>query len=468
MNRLVLTLLAAPLCAMAQDTAATAPTEHGAKTTALVESYLKGPDGTPYPGENAWPLFARIVEATLDSYPPESSADDAVPLDHDVLYLPEVAESYRAKGKDVEAMRRKALDTTAAMAARGVFDDLSKLCTERRFIRPPQPGNMIDWNHYEIGACRSLARCNAARMLKAASSGDWASFTTAFEQSLAIGRVLAHQSNVLERLAGFAVRGLALHQARDAMCRHKVPAEVIRSLREAIERQGPYPPLALALEGERLLCLDTVRMIYGDPTKSPGQMIAQLGEIELTAEEVKRMEDRVGGLATRQESTELSNEIFDRAVSLSKLPVRDALSAAAGFRDDAKSLPDRQMLVSMLLPDVHRLVLNSMVVETDLAGTRLMLAIELFHAERKSYPASLADLVPDYISAIPSDPCSPAGFIYKHPEPDPSPDHPARPYLLYSTGYDGTDNGGVSSPEDPAAAIKPGGAGLDYVFNAGR
>lgn len=53
-------------------------------------------------------------------------------------------------------------------------------------------------------------------------------------------------------------------------------------------------------------------------------------------------------------------------------------------------------------------------------------------------PESLDDLVPEYLEAVPIDPASGKAYGYRLLTDDPD----GRPYLLYSFGVDGADDGG--------------------------
>ncbi len=64
------------------------------------------------------------------------------------------------------------------------------------------------------------------------------------------------------------------------------------------------------------------------------------------------------------------------------------------------------------------------------------LAIRLFVVDHGHRPAKLSELVPEYLPAVPMDPLSRSGTPIRY-EPD------AVPPVLYSTGLDGEDNGGV-------------------------
>jgi hypothetical protein len=78
-----------------------------------------------------------------------------------------------------------------------------------------------------------------------------------------------------------------------------------------------------------------------------------------------------------------------------------------------------------------------------IGGAKLALAIELYDAHHGEHPASLDDLVPGFLPELPVDPLADDGrFGYRLLTDDPH----ARRYLLYSTGLDGEDNGGVTQP----------------------
>jgi hypothetical protein len=61
------------------------------------------------------------------------------------------------------------------------------------------------------------------------------------------------------------------------------------------------------------------------------------------------------------------------------------------------------------------------------------LAIRLFTAAHDRYPATLNELVPDFLTSVGLDPYSEAPLIYRTDE---------NGYTLYSIGHDGTDDGG--------------------------
>jgi hypothetical protein len=72
--------------------------------------------------------------------------------------------------------------------------------------------------------------------------------------------------------------------------------------------------------------------------------------------------------------------------------------------------------------------------------TRVMAAMAVYRAKHKQWPATLADLVPAILPRVPVDPWSTdqAPLKYKRT---------ADGFLLYSLGYNETDDGGVDSAD---------------------
>jgi hypothetical protein len=438
-------------------------TDQGRGTTALVEEYLKDAEGRALPGENSWPLLLEVIAATSDSLPPDSTETDSVPLDHQVLFRPAVAEHWRTLGKDTDAMRAKAKASLETMAERGVFDKLSKLAAQHRFIRPPQPGHLIDWELPEIGTGRLLTRASGARMNLAAEAGHWAVAVQAFEQTMALGRVFSHQCILIEYLSGVAMQSYAEAELRRLLLTHAIPAGDLREFLAAIDRQSPLGPVSLPMEGERLVGMDTVAMVYDDPAKRPFQVLAEFADRKVGRDRAAAA-DRV--IADREETVEGLTGIYDRAAALSKHPGRKAIVEAQALAAAVHALPPRQLLAGFIIPALDHAVEARVQAEAALGGTRLMVAIELFHAERGVYPNQLSELVPGFLPAIPADPYSSDGFRYKRITPGDDPAGLNRAYLLYSPGFDGTDNGGKVSPWGSEAAANPAiQAGFDFVFN---
>lgn len=94
----------------------------------------------------------------------------------------------------------------------------------------------------------------------------------------------------------------------------------------------------------------------------------------------------------------------------------------------------------------------------------VMLALERWRADRGAYPASLDELVPEQLSEIPADPFgNNAPLRYRLVDPDS--DDPWSAYVLYSVGYNGTDEGGVENRALVGRGLTDPDHGADHILN---
>jgi len=77
----------------------------------------------------------------------------------------------------------------------------------------------------------------------------------------------------------------------------------------------------------------------------------------------------------------------------------------------------------------------------------LSAAVELYRSENDIYPASLGDLVPNYVPELPEDPFTGDSFVYAQTPSS---------YLLYSVGPDMLDDGGSFLDETGAFPERQG------------
>jgi len=164
------------------------------------------------------------------------------------------------------------------------------------------------------------------------------------------------------------------------------------------------------------------------------------------------------------------NPWYDRVVDIARKPARRArvqamndfvtdgrkMSAAAkrpisysSFRHHPRrTVSERvgQILASLFLPAVTRVVdwEDCRAMQLDLV--QVAFALAGYHADHASYPARLAELTPKYIAAVPKDVFNDADLHYRRE---------ARGYLLYSVGVNGKDDGGKTQ-EDALESDEPG------------
>ena len=103
---------------------------------------------------------------------------------------------------------------------------------------------------------------------------------------------------------------------------------------------------------------------------------------------------------------------------------------------DLKSsfLPFRHAIALMMLPGLDKYALKVSQTQAALDQSAIVAALERYRMAKGSYPKKLAALRPKFIAKIPGDLFHEQGLVYRINEDN--------SFTLYSTGYNGTDDGG--------------------------
>jgi hypothetical protein len=199
--------------------------------------------------------------------------------------------------------------------------------------------------------------------------------------------------------------------------------------------------------------------------------------------DISRLWNMTGlAFASRSESVECSNLFFDRMIHRSEM-ARQARLADNSFEEESyvASMDWRHPIQRLVLPSIGHISFVQDAMRSEVQGTRLMLAIELFADRKGRYPQSLDELVPDVLNSIPIDAMSAAGFMYttqlgnqpylvyvRDDGQDDTTQSGNQSYLLYTVGGDGQDDKGKQAPQPRDAFELNRGGGFDFVFNQDR
>ncbi|MFG0273995.1 MAG: hypothetical protein ACF8QF_02945 [Phycisphaerales bacterium] len=123
-------------------------------------------------------------------------------------------------------------------------------------------------------------------------------------------------------------------------------------------------------------------------------------------------------------------------------------------------------LAAILAPAWMRVAFSTQIAQLEVEASVIMLALEEHRLDRGSHPATLDDLVPRYLDAVPIDPLTGEQFRYiRTVEGDAA---PTTGYTLYSIGSDMHDDGGAVDPRFLTAGLgydiateRP----YDHIFN---
>jgi hypothetical protein len=422
------------------------------------------------PGDDdAWPHLrdaARALAAVEGEFIDEARADDRWSdfIDFNRLLARELDESaVRAELRALETLR-----------GRGVFESLARAAATRRVVRPVvgEP-LLVNLSLPESGRLHALARARTGSMRIAARRGDDAELVAAFEQTLAIGRAFAGQPLLIDQLYGTGIGELALREMRFTLDEHELDEATGRALLDVLDRQTPYAPVADALEGERLIGLEAIQWCFTDDGHGDGRL--RLDRAEGLALGGGMGPPTVAGMtgivtASRRETTDALNDFYDRVIAESRLSPAGRLASPFSPTRFVASLSARQVFVTLMLPAIDRMMHGRDVFDLHLAGTRVMIALEIAEARDGRIPGSLAELAPDILPEPPADPMHGGPFIYRP--------RPGGGYVLYSTGLYGVDDSKDADLTHPEAVKTFGqaqwsaqaaiGVGYDALINRRR
>ena len=282
---------------------------------------------------------------------------------------------------------------------------------------------------------RRLARFVAARMRLAAAEGDWPAVEASVHHLRALVRAASTDAPLIGWLVAAAVEAMALQHTHEVVA--SAPEATLARLRAIWEPSGWSPPIADAFGRERTYSYEEltestfVRLNNDQRAKREAALRLELDAMFDLLHELALLD----GPARR---------ISPHAEALQKLESDLGGSWKPEFRVIAE-LPSalKYSIATSDQQQVHRL------------GLRTRLALELFKRRHGTYPPSLEALVPEFRDAVAPDAVSGKPLVYRL-EPDGT-------FVLYSVGYDQTDDGGRFPKADHGHdALRSKGEGFDF------
>lgn len=339
------------------------------------------------------------------------------------------------------------LDTALAMLdaleAQGSLDTLDSLADHRRAVHnitlgPNTPAVMLLLP--SLSDVRQLARVNAARMHLAVEADDRETFVAAFESGLALARCCYHQPTLIESLVGDAIVSLMHGRVQAAILQHPDP-EWLDGIEAAIERQRPPVGPDHRYRGEELMGLDTICWFFSQTKNTRfGRFSSAIGGLFGGFGVSNSFDTRLGTYAENRDAYTESFQYFINTAGT------DAVSRPAPPPPDPSGL----LLVEILEPALNRVHQTSDEITARVRATTTMIALERYRHDHDTYPLSLDQLVPDYLTALPKDPWSGDPLQYQLIAPGSAP----AIYQLFTNGRDLTpdpptaERGTATRPDD--------------------
>jgi hypothetical protein len=421
------------------------------------------------PEDNALPLIEKAVRLKEKAREELSAADPRLPLstgaDFGILY-----NDFNESGinADAVAAERETFNRQRDLARQmldkyrevGVFDTLALAAAKPVTIRQKHEGRLMEILLPDLGACRDFARANAARMRLARSAADQSDFVAAYEQSHGLARLCTTEPIIISNLVGVAISALNSAETRKAIMAGELNPQTLRDLAAAMDRQGGLEPMSHAVKGEHLFALDIIQWTHTDDGRGDGRRIVSESMTlrSWSGEPKTRPTTRLVNLAapfypSKRQMTAKTDEFYEKLGELAGLPFHARQQSSWSADGFVTTLPWNYDILKVVAPALSRATMSSDLSVTELAGLRILVAIEQYRAERGSLPATLDELVPAYLPKLPVDPFAGDGkFRYRVLA---APDALKRTYLLYSVGFNGKDDSGNEELAEPTTPGQP-------------
>lgn len=219
---------------------------------------------------------------------------------------------------------------------------------------------------------------------------------------------------------------------------------------------------SMNLDGERAVMYDLLQRLYTDDGHGSGRLVnihaMRLLEASNRSNQPIFLPSLAGPItsqlmAGRAEMRRAYDDAIESAAQCAKLPLPEQ-SGAWGLAMQRLEDPvwrERHLLASILLPALGRANLSFAMATSQREATVAGIALERYRRAHGTYPATLAELVPAYLTAIPLDPWD--GKPIKYLPPDANRQTP----ILYSVGENQIDNHGDGTlvPAPPSPGRRP-------------
>ncbi|MCO6456478.1 MAG: hypothetical protein J5I93_14370, partial [Pirellulaceae bacterium] len=238
------------------------------------------------------------------------------------------------------------------------------------------------------------------------------------------GGSLEHEPVLISQLVRFAIDGIFYDQIKRDVGRLEFSDDDLRALQEEVRRADYSQAMVRSIVGERAIGIQAMKdpaSVMGTGTSS--NWIAAL---------------------PRGDDICLTIKYYEQVLSVSDQPYyqsKPALQAATGQIVQSQSSTMghlRYMITGLMTPALQAAHTARARIEANQRLADAALAVQRYQLQHGGPPESLAQLVPQFLPAVPLDPFDGQPLRYRVD---------ANEVVLYSIGQDEVDDGGVENPD---------------------
>jgi hypothetical protein len=274
---------------------------------------------------------------------------------------------------------------------------------------------------------------------------DFAQAVRSARALLNTGRALGDEPTLISQLVRIAIDTLTYSRTERILAQGEpAPADLL-ALQRAIEQEAEEPLLYYGLRGERasfdgfLENVQTGEIPFKDLSNIL-MLTRSWGRGSSRGIEVQEKLEALAILLTIRSQRAEALDYMNQMVEVSRLPPEEQFPK---LRDmESRNPQELPFIIRLLGSGSWKVGLASLRVRAQHRSTAVALAAERYRQVHGRWPASLGELLPAYLTAVPLDPFT--GQPLKLARHD-------QGIVIYSVGPDGVDNGGVINAINPAA-----------------
>lgn len=430
----------------------------------------------PYTSSDGSDVGAIILEVrnamreAADSLEDEENGLEVV--FEEMLFGAAAGEAGDAAGRERrERVTRAALEQIAGM---GIFGRLAMV--DLPIVAPEvRIGGVADGRRARdrsggSGASRRVAVLLAARNAEALRRGDRETFVRGTRHLGQVARAMSVSVGQLGHLAASAIEQLMLSQVRYAVASGLLDEPSLHALAGALDEPATLSP-GFAMRGEGLasiaFLLETVDELMEEIAAEGGGNEEDEDGVEARAASTRldRGQMMLPSGLTLEAQVSLTRRAFGEWAALIEMAPGERAPRRTANAEKWNAVIGNLLLGSMFGVN-ERLLEASDAMSANRAGTRTLIALERFRIARGAYPETLDELVPAYMTETPLDPYT--GLVLGYIPPSRGPHAGGRGFVLYASGSDLKDDGGVVDYSTQYNPDRTKSGGQDMPLNVER
>jgi hypothetical protein len=277
-----------------------------------------------------------------------------------------------------------------------------------------------------LAELRKSARLLRVEALLHAENGQPESAISSINTSLALGHSVSREPMLIPQLVRMACQSLAVSSLERVLNSSELADEQLLSLSRTVSEAEDLSAIARAFVGERCCAIAVF--------EAPAHQKLEIMDGDLPAAPVLELYEAIG-LADADQSLYL--DMMDDCIKASRLPMHQRQGTVEAAVEKIENLPKIRSLLRTFAPAFGRVTELDLRTIAHLRTAQVAVAVERYRLSAGRLPDALADLVPGYLDAVPTDPFDGKELRYKKLDTG---------FVVYSIGEDKTDNGGKEPP----------------------